>query len=200
MAQLMKVYPYVNINIILLEKNEEYENWIDNSNNYWAEEVDITSVSVRKGKGLKADSIESRKASLQTENENLIPIDEKMGLFHLNPETTPKYRKKIVVYAFQTDDPCSLEKSWGISNGGKGDWVIAGDKGDIYMCSNELFMTTYEPSSSGAHRYQKKGYIYAQQVLHRNFMAKTKDGYQDGNVYIYYLLFYFILLLLFIGW
>lgn len=42
-------------------------------------------------------------------------------------------------------------------------------------------MNTYEPSSSGAHRYQKKGYVYAQQIINRNFVAKKKEGYQNGN-------------------
>jgi len=49
------------------------------------------------------------------------------------------------VYAFETDSPVTVEKSWGTSSGKVNDWIICGSNGDVYMNSAQEFMANYEP-------------------------------------------------------
>lgn len=166
-----------------IEEDEEYEKWME-GNNLFAAELDSHLGALKKEKmnmaSSRANLPPASSSAGKESNGESFSVDENSGFLRLNPDAAAKYRKKLVVYAFPSDDPVLVEKSWGHSQGVKGDWVIAGEKGDLYTCPNELFMKTYEPSAGGPHRYQKKGFVYAQQML-KDFKARTKDGYQEGK-------------------
>ena len=84
-----------------------------------------------------------------------------------------KYRKKILVLAYQSDDKITFHKPWGDQNIRAEGWIIVplsdsgNPTGDVYGCDAEVFADTYEPSdSSKPHIYRKKQIINAYQPGH----------------------------------
>ena len=56
-----------------------------------------------------------------------------------------EYRKKpVVIQAKRLTRPMSAETLEGIMQGGVGDWLIIGVKGEEYFCKNDIFQMTYE--------------------------------------------------------
>jgi hypothetical protein len=55
-----------------------------------------------------------------------------------------RYTKKKVVTAFMTDAPVEFKKTWGVSAGVAGDWVIVSSDNDLYVCGAAIFQATYE--------------------------------------------------------
>ena len=127
----------------------------------------------------------------------------------LNENNAHVYRKKLMVFAFQSRDPCRFDKHWGTSNGASGDYVIVGVDGDLcvarsavkvparasshslcvcpvacvalsYSCGRQLFEETYEPIAGEPHKYRKTGFAYGR-LMNHDFKVKTSEGLQRGG-------------------
>lgn len=85
---------------------------------------------------------------------------------HLTKGVNAKqYRKKVFVYAFQVDSPVTIDKSWGRSSCGVGDWLLISGTSDAYTVPHSEFIHTYEPVPHGvAHTFHKKAKVLAAQV------------------------------------
>lgn len=105
--------------------------------------------------------------------------DDGSMLIELNNRNAEAYRKKLMVYAFQSKDPCRFDKHWGPSTGSGGDFVIVGVDGDLYSCPRATFEATYEPIAGEPHRYRKTGVMYARHMSHA-FKVRTDNGFQRG--------------------
>ncbi len=58
----------------------------------------------------------------------------------------PKFRKKpVVIEAVCITSPMTVETLEGTMEGGVGDWLITGVKGEQYFCKDDIFRMTYEP-------------------------------------------------------
>ena len=56
------------------------------------------------------------------------------------------YRKKpIIVKAYQTNVPLTIETLEGTMHATEGDYIITGIKGEKYPCKPDIFEQTYEP-------------------------------------------------------
>ena len=83
-----------------------------------------------------------------------------------------KYRKRLEVLAFQTNDPILFYKSWGDLQLRGGGWVIVSltengePDGDIYGCDEAAFNDTYEPVPDKPNHYRKSGIVNAYQPGH----------------------------------
>ena len=106
--------------------------------------------------------------------------DDGSMIVNLNHTNAKAYRKKLVVYAFQSRDPCRFDKHWGQSKGESGDYVIVGVDGDLYSCSRALFEDTYEPINGEPNKYRKTGHNFARHMTHE-FKVKTESGLQRGS-------------------
>lgn len=57
----------------------------------------------------------------------------------------PKFRKQpVVIEAVRITRPIKIETLEGIHEGGVGDWLITGVKGEQYPCKDDIFRATYE--------------------------------------------------------
>lgn len=97
-----------------------------------------------------------------------------------------RYRKRLNVLAFQTNDPIVFHKSWGEQKlRGKG-WIIVSlsengtATGDVYGCDAAVFDETYEPvSEESPHLYRKSELISAYQPGHA---FEVDTVLSDGHV------------------
>lgn len=104
---------------------------------------------------------------------DLPPPAEPVQLTLQHKHNAREYRKKILVHAFKSDSPVSVHKSWGLSQGVAGDWVVIGGESDAYVVPNELFCATYESIPNGAaHTFRKKGTVLATEAA-RAFSIRT---------------------------
>lgn len=56
-----------------------------------------------------------------------------------------KFRKKpVVIEAWQTKVPFTIETLEGTMQANINDWIITGVKGEIYPCKPDIFEATYE--------------------------------------------------------
>ena len=55
-----------------------------------------------------------------------------------------KYRKKLLVDAYQTDKEVMIQTLEGTMRAAPGDWIITGVKGEIHPCKPDIFEATYE--------------------------------------------------------
>lgn len=89
---------------------------------------------------------------------------------HFDDNRARRYRKRLEVLAFRSDDPIYFRKSWGEQEVRRNGWVIVplsdtGEAtGDIYGCDAEVFTATYESSPSlRPNRYRKTETVRAYQ-------------------------------------
>ena len=70
----------------------------------------------------------------------------------------PNFRKKpVVIQAVRQDLPFVVETLEGTHQGGAGDWLITGVKGEQYPCKDDIFRATYEPADGEA--AEDKGWL-----------------------------------------
>jgi len=70
---------------------------------------------------------------------NLDDVKNRLG----NPSNVRK--RPITIQAYQiTQDDFLVHSNEGIVKGKKGDWLMVGVNGEIYICSNEVFTKTYQ--------------------------------------------------------
>jgi hypothetical protein len=63
----------------------------------------------------------------------------------------PKFRKKpVVIEAVQITSEMTVKTLEGTMNGGVGDWLITGVKGEQYFCKDDIFRETYEGADDEA--------------------------------------------------
>lgn len=92
----------------------------------------------------------------------------------LSADNASEHRKKLTVHAFKADAPVKIAKHWGNSEGKVGDWVVIGGDDDVYVCNNDLFEETYEPTKK-SHEYRKKTTVLARK-FNEPFVARTFKG------------------------
>ena len=83
-----------------------------------------------------------------------------------------------MVYAFKSDAPVKINKSWGNSEGKRGDWVVMSGEEDIYCCGSTLFEESYEPVPNKLHQYRKKTTVYARKFNEAFTAVTIKPGHQ----------------------
>ena len=98
-----------------------------------------------------------------------------------------RYRKRLHVLAFKTNDPIVFHKSWGEQKLRSEGWVIVSlteegvATGDVYGCDADVFAETYEPASDeNPYLYRKSELIKAYQPGYP-FEVDTilSDGYVE---------------------
>lgn len=53
-------------------------------------------------------------------------------------------KKPIPISCIQIHEPFTVDSLEGKVKGKAGDWLMVGIKGERYICSNEIFMATYD--------------------------------------------------------
>lgn len=94
----------------------------------------------------------------------------------LDEDSSAPYRKRRTVHAFRLDAPARISKSWGMSEGKAGDWILCAND-DCYICGTDEFNESYEAVNRRPHEYRKKKPVYAIK-LNQPFNAITKKNGQ----------------------
>lgn len=50
----------------------------------------------------------------------------------------------MAIQCCQIDEPFKVHTKEGIMNGKKGDWLMVGVKGELYVCNQDIFQMTYD--------------------------------------------------------
>ncbi|RMA64283.1 PGDYG domain-containing protein [Ulvibacter antarcticus] len=66
----------------------------------------------------------------------------------LNLEFQKAVKKPIEIECYQMQEAFEVESMEGLVKGKKGDWLMKGIKGELYVCDREIFEATYNLKSS----------------------------------------------------
>eukprot|EP00472_Partenskyella_glossopodia_P005196 CAMPEP_0197541388 /NCGR_PEP_ID=MMETSP1318-20131121/67131_1 /TAXON_ID=552666 /ORGANISM="Partenskyella glossopodia, Strain RCC365" /LENGTH=652 /DNA_ID=CAMNT_0043100557 /DNA_START=962 /DNA_END=2920 /DNA_ORIENTATION=+ len=98
----------------------------------------------------------------------------------VDEKTAQRYCKVAKVFAFQTADPCQVEKEWGKQRGKEGCWIICNpSEDDLYLCDEDVFKKTYQKVPGKKNQFRKVGEVLAR-LMEKPFALKTSDGVQYG--------------------
>jgi hypothetical protein len=91
-----------------------------------------------------------------------------------------RYRKRILVQAFWSEDGATYHKQWGDQMHKGGHWVIIGPNGNVYGCEPNVFAQTYELVEPVQNLYHKTAEVTARQI-EKDMSIETIEGPAFGR-------------------